>query len=87
MNQLPAWDSLAPIDGQDRWILLVKVHVVEDNKPDELQKAQESLNGIKIDLGSAFDFKSVDRKVHDTRIVQRQAGIQALPQRVTVGKA
>lgn len=86
LSQLPSWDSLTPIDGQDRWILLVKVHVVEDNNPEELQKAQETLNGVKKDLGSAFDFKSIDRKVHDTRVIQRQAGVQVLPQRVTVGK-
>jgi len=85
---MPAWDSLTPIDGQDRWILVVKVHVVEDNKPDELQKAQETLNGIKRELGSAFDFKSFDRKVHDTRVNQRQAaGVQVLPQKLTVGRA
>lgn len=87
LTQLPSWESLTPIDGQDRWILLVKVHVVEDNNPEELQKAQETLNGVKKDLGSAFDFKSIDRKVHDTRVIQRQAGVQVLPQKVTVGKA
>lgn len=87
LAQLPAWESLTPIDGQDRWILLAKVHVVEDNKPDEIGKAQESLNNIRRELGSAFDFKTIDRKVHDTRVIQRQAGVQVLPQKVTVGKA
>jgi mediator of RNA polymerase II transcription subunit 18 len=38
-------------------------------------------------LEGAFDFKTIDRKVHDTRIAQQQQGIQALPQKVILGKS
>lgn len=85
-DRLPAFQSLTPVDGQDRWVLLVKVHVLHDNKPDELRKAQDQLNGIRGELEGVFDFKAIDRKVYDTRMPQQQQGVQVLPQKVTLGK-
>lgn len=87
LAQLPAYDSLVPIDGQGRWILLVKAHVVEDNKPDEIQKAQDQLNTVRRDLDGVFNFRAIDRKVHDTRVIQRQQGVQVLPQKVALRNA
>lgn len=86
LSTLPAWDALTPVDMQNRWILLVKVHVLQDNKPDEIRKSQDLLMSIRGELEGAFDFKAIDRKVHDTRITQQQPGIQALPQKVIIGK-
>ncbi|KAG5914870.1 hypothetical protein E4U42_000274 [Claviceps africana] len=86
LTALPAWDAVTPIDLQNRWILLVKVHVLQDNKPDEIRKFQDLLMSIRGELEGAFDFKAIDRKVHDTRIAQQQPGIQALPQKVMLGK-
>lgn len=83
-DRLPAWESLSPIDTQNRWILLVKAHVLQDNKPDEIRKAQDQLMAIRGELDGVFDFKAIDRKVHDTRVAQQQQGVQVLPQKVTV---
>ncbi|KFH42801.1 Mediator of RNA polymerase II transcription subunit-like protein [Hapsidospora chrysogenum ATCC 11550] len=85
-STLPAWESLVPVDSQDRWILMVKAHVVQDNKPDEIRKAQDQLLSIRGELDGVFDFRAIDRKVHDTRVAQQQQGVQVLPQKVTLGK-
>ncbi|RDA85845.1 hypothetical protein CP532_4894 [Ophiocordyceps camponoti-leonardi (nom. inval.)] len=84
---LPSWDSLMTVDQQRRWILHVKTHVLQDNKPDEIRKAQDRLMSIRTELDGVFDFKTIDRKVHDTRIALQQPGIQALPQKVILGKS
>lgn len=86
LSTLPGWNSITPVDSQNRWILLVKRHVTQDNKPDEIKKAQDELLSVCDELEGAFAFKVIDRKVHDTRITQQQPGIQALPQRVMLGK-
>ncbi|KAF4508104.1 hypothetical protein G6O67_004528 [Ophiocordyceps sinensis] len=83
---LPAWDSLTPVDIQGRWILHVKSHVLQDNKPDEIRKAQDQLISIRNELEGIFNFKAMDRKVHDTRVAMQQQGIQMLPQKVILGK-
>ncbi|KAL6812093.1 mediator complex, subunit Med18 [Trichoderma sp. SZMC 28015] len=84
---LPAWESLTRVDSQNRWILQVKAHVVQDNKPDEIKKAQDQLLKFRTDLEGVFDFKVIDRKVHDTRVVMQQQGVQVLPQKVLLGKS
>ena len=85
-STLPAWESLVPVDSQNRWILVVKAHVLQDNKPDEIRKAQDQLLSIRGELDGVFDFRTIDRKVHDTRVAQQQQGVQVLPQKVTLGK-
>ena len=87
LSSLPAWDSLTPVDMQNRWLLQVRSHVLQDNKPDEIRKVQDQLLSIRGELEGAFDFKVMDRKVHDTRIAQQQQEVQALPQKVMVGRA
>ncbi|KAL6692266.1 mediator complex, subunit Med18 [Trichoderma pleuroticola] len=86
-STLPAWESLTRVDSQNRWILQVKAHVVQDNKPDEIKKAQDQLLKFRTDLEGVFDFKVIDRKVHDTRVVMQQQGVQVLPQKVLLGKS
>jgi mediator of RNA polymerase II transcription subunit 18 len=65
---------------------MVKAHVLQDNKPDEIRKAQDQLLSIRGELDGVFDFRAIDRKVHDTRVAQQQQGVQVLPQKVTLGK-
>lgn len=84
MDKLPSWESLTPIDLQNRWILEVKAHVLQDNKPDEIRKLQDQLMAIRSELDGVFEFRSIDRKVHDTRVAREQQGVQALAQRVTL---
>ncbi|RMJ12218.1 hypothetical protein BHE90_000539 [Fusarium euwallaceae] len=86
LDSLPPLDSLVPIDMEKRWFLHVKTHVMSDNKPDDLRKAQDQLLAIRAELEGVFDFRSIDRKVYDTRIAQQAQGIQALPQKVVIGK-
>lgn len=86
LASLPAWDALTPVDVQGRWILQVKSHVLQDNKPDEIRNAQDQLMAVRGELEGVFDFKAMDRKVHDTRVAMQQQGIQALPQKVILGK-
>ncbi|KAH7149082.1 mediator complex, subunit Med18 [Dactylonectria estremocensis] len=86
LTSLPAWESLTPIDMQKRWFLQVKANVLQHNKPDEIRKVQDQLLAIRGELEGVFDFKTIDRKVHDTRVAQQQQGIQALPQKVMLGK-
>ncbi|KAJ4122744.1 hypothetical protein NW768_010186 [Fusarium equiseti] len=86
LGSLPSWDSLTPVDQQKRWFLHVKAHVVQDNKPEELVKVQEKLLATRRELEGVFDFRGIDRKVHDTRVMQQAQGVQQLPQKVTIGK-
>lgn len=86
-SPLPPWEALTAVDKQRRWILHVKTHVLQDNKPDEIRKAQDRLLSIRAELEGVFDFKALDRKVHDTRVAMQQPGIQALPQKVMLGKS
>ncbi|KAF4452435.1 hypothetical protein F53441_4715 [Fusarium austroafricanum] len=86
LDTLPPWESLTPVDQQKRWFLQVKAHVVQDNKPDEIRKAQEQLMAIRRELEGVFDFRGIDRKVHDTRVMQQAQGVQQLPQKVTIGR-
>jgi mediator of RNA polymerase II transcription subunit 18 len=67
-------------------VLQVKAHVLQDNKPDEIRKAQDRLMAIRGELDGVFDFKTIDRKVHDTRVALQQPGVRVLPQKVKLGK-
>lgn len=85
LSKLPSWESLTPVDSQRGWLLQVKTHVLRDNSPEDIRKAQEALFAVRKELDEVFDFKVIDRKVHDTRVAQQSQGVQALPQRVTLG--
>lgn len=85
-SQLPAWDNITQVDKQGRWIMQVKTHVLQDNKPDEIRKSQDKLMALRKELDGVFDFLAIDRKVHDTRVAQQQHGVQVLPQKVMIGK-
>lgn len=86
VSHLPSWENLTQVDMQGRWIMQVKTHVLQDNKPDEIRKAQDKLLALKTELDGVFEFRTIDRKVHDTRVAQQQQGVQALPQKVMIGK-
>lgn len=65
---------------------MVKVHVLQDNQPDEVRKAHETLAAIRRELEGVFEFRLFDRRIHDTRVaVEMRTGPAPLPQVITVG--
>ncbi|KLU87133.1 hypothetical protein MAPG_06137, partial [Magnaporthiopsis poae ATCC 64411] len=48
-----------------------------DNAPDKIKKAQDDLYAMRDKLAGVFDFKIVDRRVHDTRISQPISNLPA----------
>lgn len=85
-NPLPPWDSIANVDELDQWMLEVKLHVLQDNKPDEVRKAQEELVAMKTELEGVFQFEVIERQFLDTRVpLEVQATPAPLPQVVRAG--
>ncbi|KAG7116465.1 hypothetical protein HYQ44_007084 [Verticillium longisporum] len=82
LARVGAWETgFTPSDPARRWIFLVKVHVLQDNKPDEILKAHEQLANIRRDLEGVFEFKTFDRRIHDTRVAVEMRNAPApLPQ-------
>lgn len=74
---LPAWSSLRLLDPSGTWMLFVRTTVLEDNAPDKIKKAQDDLYAMRDKLAGVFDFKIVDRRVHDTRISQPMNNLPA----------
>ncbi|KAI1375995.1 mediator complex, subunit Med18 [Hypoxylon crocopeplum] len=68
VTTLPAWTDLRPLDPAQKWVLNVKLNVLDDSQPEKVKKANEELLGVKAELDKIFDFKVVDRRVFDTRI-------------------
>ncbi|SPO05594.1 uncharacterized protein DNG_08281 [Cephalotrichum gorgonifer] len=67
-NPLPPWDSVTNVDDLQHWMLVVKLHVLQDNKPDEVRKAQEQLVALKNELDGVFQFEVIDRQFFDSRV-------------------
>ncbi|KAI1471296.1 mediator complex, subunit Med18 [Daldinia caldariorum] len=65
---LPPWADLRPVDPAQKWVLNVKLNVMEDSQPEKVKKANGELLAVKAELEKIFDFKAVDRRVFDTRI-------------------
>ncbi|OTB03471.1 hypothetical protein M426DRAFT_178372 [Hypoxylon sp. CI-4A] len=65
---LPAWADLRPVDPARKWVLNVKLNVLDDSQPDKVRKANEEILAVKAELDKLFDFKVIDRKAFDTRI-------------------
>ncbi|KAI0837231.1 mediator complex, subunit Med18 [Hypoxylon sp. FL0890] len=65
---LPAFADLRPLDPAQKWVLNVKLNVLDDSQPDKIKKAMEELLNVKAELDKIFDFKPIDRRVFDTRI-------------------
>ncbi|KAE9581393.1 Mediator of RNA polymerase II transcription subunit 18 [Colletotrichum fructicola] len=85
LTHLAPWENLSPADPGRRWMFLIKVHVHQDNKPDEILKAHEHLATIRRELEGVFDFKQFDRRIHDTRVAVEMRNAPApLPQVMTV---
>lgn len=68
VKSLPAFDNLRPVDPAQKWVLNIKLNVLEDNQPDKVRKASEELLRVRIELEKLFDFKILDRRIFDTRI-------------------
>jgi len=67
-DQLPAFESLQPFDGQGKWILTASIEVVNGNDPELMSKAIDELMEIKTEFDGCFDFQVVDRHILDTRV-------------------
>ncbi|KAI1136776.1 mediator complex, subunit Med18 [Hypoxylon sp. FL0543] len=65
---LPAFADLRPLDPAQKWVLNVKLNVLDDSQPDKVKKAMEELLNVKAELDKIFDFRAIDRRVFDTRI-------------------
>ncbi|KAI1454726.1 mediator complex, subunit Med18 [Annulohypoxylon moriforme] len=68
VTTLPAFADLRPVDPAQKWVLNVKLNVLDDNQPDKVKKASEELLDVKAELEKLFDFKVLDRRIFDTRI-------------------
>ncbi|KXJ96645.1 mediator complex, subunit Med18 [Microdochium bolleyi] len=71
---LPAWADLRPVDPARKWILSVRLSVVEDNQPEKMQKATDELLAVRGEMERLFEFKVVDRRVFDTRMAALPVG-------------
>jgi mediator of RNA polymerase II transcription subunit 18 len=67
---LPAWSELKPMDPARKWMFTVALNVMEDNQPEKMKKANDELLHIRTELEQMFEFKSIDRRVFDTRIAK-----------------
>ncbi|KAI8964723.1 mediator complex, subunit Med18 [Daldinia sp. FL1419] len=65
---LPHWNDLRPVDPAQKWVLNVKMNVIDDSQPDKIKKANAELLVVKEEFEKIFDFKAIDRRVLDTRI-------------------
>ncbi|KAH8677646.1 mediator complex, subunit Med18 [Xylariales sp. PMI_506] len=65
---LPAWSDLKPVDPARKWTFTVKRTVPEDNHPEKMNEATQEMLNVRAELDPMFDFKSIDRRVFDTRI-------------------
>lgn len=71
---LPPWNDLRPVDPAQKWILNVRLSVVEDNQPERMQKATDELLGVRAEMEKLFDFRTVDRRMFDTRMAALPVG-------------
>lgn len=80
------WETtFTPTDPGQRWLFMIKVHVVQDSKPEEVLKAHEQLASIRRELEGVFEFRTFDRRVHDTRVAVEMRNAPApLPKVMTV---
>lgn len=67
-GSLPAWDALLPIDPELKWMLMVKLCVLEDNDPEKIKTAMNELMETRTKMEALFDFNPVDRRDFDTRV-------------------
>lgn len=87
-NPLPPWEAFDNVDDLDQWMVVVKTHVLEDNKPDEVRKAQEQLVALKNELEGVFQFEVIERQFLDTRVpLEVQSKLPPLPQVLKAGEA
>ena len=85
-NPLPPWDALTNVDELCQWMVQIKIHVLQDNKPDEVRKAQEQLVALKNELEGVFQFEVIERQFLDTRVpLAVQSAPAPLPQVVKAG--
>jgi len=67
-SRLPAYDSLVPVDSENKWVLTASVLVFNVSNPDHMQKGIDELMTVKTDFEGCFDFQALERLVFDTRV-------------------
>ena len=67
-NPLPPWVSLTNISDYQDWQLQIKLHVLQDTRPDKVLAAQEQLSALAKELKVIFEFEVLDRHLLDTRV-------------------
>lgn len=68
-SALPEFDSLQKADPAGKWMLFATVHVHDDQSPDRIKEARDTLLKVKGDLEPCgFSFKAIDRKYYDTQL-------------------
>lgn len=65
---LPAYDKLEPFDSENKWIITVRVDVLNSNDQDQMKKGTDELVVIQEAFEGCFDFKLMDRHTFDTRV-------------------
>lgn len=65
---LPAMNTLAPYDSENKWILTASVLVAKGDDPQQMKQGMDQLAAVKKDLDVCFDFKAMDRHIFDTRV-------------------
>jgi len=71
---LPPWNDLRPVDPAQKWILNVRLSVIEDNQPEKMQKATDELLSVRAEMEKLFEFRTVDRRMFDTRMAALPVG-------------
>ncbi|KKA29690.1 hypothetical protein TD95_001357 [Thielaviopsis punctulata] len=83
---IPPPEDLQPVDQMKRSFLFVRLHVIDDNKPDEVVRGMDQLQAVQRELEGAFDFKHLDRRAFDTRVpLEVRTAPAPLPQVVPLG--
>lgn len=77
---LPPFESLETRDPAGKWILWVSTYVFEDQSPDKIKEARDTLLKVRDDLNaSGIQFRNIDRRFLDTQLVPtRQPETQTL---------
>lgn len=65
---LPPYQSLSPLDGENKWVLTAKVEVWSGSDPEQMKRGTEELLAVKADFEGLFDLEVKDRLIFDTRV-------------------
>lgn len=67
-TRLPTYESLIPLDSENKWILTASALVLNGSNPDHKQKGIDELMTVRTEFEGCFDFQALDRHIFDTRV-------------------